>query len=58
MTMQRKRREWLSNHLYDYWLEQDHIVRLRFMSREHRAPEYQIAEDAWVATDLPIDLLL
>jgi len=49
---------WLSNHLYDYWLERDHIVRLRFMSGEHQAPEYRIAEDARVATDLPIDLLL
>jgi uncharacterized membrane protein len=58
MTMQRKWREWLSNHLYDYWLERDHIVRLRFMSGEHQAPEYRIAEDARVATDLPIDLLL
>jgi vitamin B12/bleomycin/antimicrobial peptide transport system ATP-binding/permease protein len=58
MTMQRKWREWLSNHLYDYWLEKDHIVRLRFMSGEHQAPEYRIAEDARVATDLPIDLLL
>jgi putative ATP-binding cassette transporter len=58
MTMQRKWREWLSNQLYDYWLERDHIVRLRFMSGEHQAPEYRIAEDARVATDLPIDLLL
>ena len=58
MTMQRKWREWLSNYLYDYWLERDHIVRLKFMSGEHQAPEYRIAEDARVATDLPIDLLL
>jgi vitamin B12/bleomycin/antimicrobial peptide transport system ATP-binding/permease protein len=58
MTMQRKWREWLSNHLYDYWFEGDHIVRLKFMSGEHQAPEYRIAEDARVATDLPIDLLL
>jgi putative ATP-binding cassette transporter len=56
--MQRKWREWLSNHLYDYWLERDHIVRLRFMSGEHQEPEYRIAEYARVATDLPIDLLL
>jgi vitamin B12/bleomycin/antimicrobial peptide transport system ATP-binding/permease protein len=54
MTMQRKWRECLSN----YWLERDHIVRLKFMSGEHQAPEYRIAEDARVATDLPIDLLL
>ena len=58
MTMQRTWREWLSNHLYDYWLENDHYVRLRFMAGDHQAPEFRIAEDARVATDLPIDLAL
>jgi putative ATP-binding cassette transporter len=58
MTMQRTWREWLSNHLYDYWLENDHHVRLRFMAGDHQAPEFRIAEDARVATDLPIDLVL
>ena len=58
MTMQRKWREWLSNHLYDYWLENGHYRRLRFMLGEHQTPEYRIAEDARVATDLPIDLVL
>jgi vitamin B12/bleomycin/antimicrobial peptide transport system ATP-binding/permease protein len=58
MTMQRTWREWLSNHLYDYWLENDHYVRLRFMAGDYQAPEFRIAEDARVATDLPIDLVL
>ena len=58
MTMQRKWREWLSNHLYDYWLENGHYRRLRFMPGEHQTPEYRIAEDARVATDLPTDLVL
>jgi putative ATP-binding cassette transporter len=58
MTMQRSWREWMSIHLYDYWLEKDHYRRLRFMSGEHQTPEYRIAEDARVATDLPIDLVL
>ena len=58
-TMQRKWREWLSNHLYDYWLENGHYRRLRFMLEDHQTPEYRIAEDARVrATDLPIDLML
>jgi vitamin B12/bleomycin/antimicrobial peptide transport system ATP-binding/permease protein len=56
MTMQRTWREWLSNHLYDYWLENGHSHRLKFMLGEHQTPEYRIAEDARVATDLPIDL--
>jgi vitamin B12/bleomycin/antimicrobial peptide transport system ATP-binding/permease protein len=58
MTMQRTWREWLSNHLYDCWLGNDHYVRLRFMAGDYQAPEYRIAEDARVATDLPIDLVL
>ena len=56
--MQRRWREWLSNHLYDYWLQNDRYRRLRFMLGEHQTPEYRIAEDARVATDLPIDLTL
>ena len=47
--MQRKWREWLSNHLYDYWLENGHYRRLRFMLEDHQTPEYRIAEDARVA---------
>jgi putative ATP-binding cassette transporter len=58
MTMQRKWREWMSNHLYDYWLANGHYRRLRFMLGDHQALEYRIAEDARVATDLPIDLVL
>ena len=58
MTMQRTWRAWLSNHLYDYWLENDRYVRLRFMPGDHQSPEFRIAEDARVATDLPIDLVL
>ena len=56
MTMQRKWRAWLSNHLYDYWLENGHYRRLRFMLGDHQTPEYRIAEDARIATDVPIDL--
>ena len=58
MTMQRSWRESLSTHLYDYWLQDGHYRRLRFMSGQHQTPEYRIAEDARVATDLPIDLTI
>jgi len=58
MTMQRRWREWLSNHLYDYWLKDDRYVRLGSAAADHQAPEYRIAEDARLATDLPIDLVL
>ena len=58
MTLQRTWREWLSNHLYDYWLENNHYTRLRFMPGDHQTPEFRIAEDARIATDLPIDLTI
>ena len=58
MTMQRRWRAWLSNHLYDYWLKDDRYIRLGSAAAEHQAPEYRIAEDARIATDLPVDLVL
>src|ERR1700687_4484073 len=58
MTMQRQWREWLSSNLYDYWLAGDHYKRLKSMSGEAQMPEYRIAEDARVATEAPVDLVL
>src|SRR4029453_1017373 len=58
MTTQREWRRWLSNHLYDYWVHDGRHTQLRFMSGEHQTPEYRIAEDARVATELPVDLVL
>jgi vitamin B12/bleomycin/antimicrobial peptide transport system ATP-binding/permease protein len=58
MTMQRTWRAWLSNHLYDYWLKDDRYFRLRFVAGDHDSPEFRIAEDARIATDLPVDLVL
>ena len=39
MTTQITWREWLSNHLYDYWLKDNHYVRLRFAASDHQTPE-------------------
>ncbi len=58
MTMQRNWREWLSIRLYDYWLQNDRYVRLGGVAGDYEAPEYRIAEDVRIATDLPIDLVL
>ena len=58
MTTEREWRRWLSNHLYDRWLQSDHHLELRFMRGEHQTPEHRIADDARIATDLPIDLVL
>lgn len=56
MTLQRSWRAWLSNHLYSDWLADDRLPRRSAIEGHHEAPEYRIAEDAKVATDLPIDL--
>jgi putative ATP-binding cassette transporter len=56
MTLQRSWRAWLSRHLYDYWLGDNRYIRLRFVGGDAQAPEFRIAEDARVATDLPVDL--
>ena len=58
MTLQRKWRAWLSDDLYRYWLERDRLVRLNFVAGDYQAPEYRIAEDGRLATDLPVDLIL
>ncbi len=58
MTMEREWRRWLSDHLYDYWLEGGRHVRLTFLLGDHQTPEYRIADDARVATEQPIDLVL
>jgi len=46
MTTQITWREWLSNYLYDYWLKDDHYVRLRFAASDHQTPEYGIAAES------------
>jgi vitamin B12/bleomycin/antimicrobial peptide transport system ATP-binding/permease protein len=58
MTLQRKWREWLSYQLYHDWLDGNRYVRLRFITGDYQAPEYRIAEDARLATDLPVDLVI
>jgi putative ATP-binding cassette transporter len=58
MTLQRRWREWLSGHLYDYWLRDERYKRLRFVAGDYEAPEFRIAEDARIATDLPVDLMI
>jgi putative ATP-binding cassette transporter len=58
MTLQRRWREWLSNHLYDLWLKGDRYKRLSAVAGDYQAPEFRIAEDARIATDLPVDLVL
>lgn len=55
MTVTRKWREWLSNHMINYWVKDDHYAHLSAIPDN---AEYRIAEDARVSTDLPFELFL
>lgn len=58
MTIDREWRRWFSQRLFDEWMRNDGHARLPHLAGEHQTPEYRIADDARVATDLPIDLAL
>ena len=58
MTFQRRWRDWLTSHLLGLWLDNDNDRRMEARAREPQLAEYRIAEDARVATDAPIDLLV
>ncbi|MBX9945299.1 MAG: ABC transporter [Reyranella sp.] len=58
MTFQRLWREWLTRTLVDAWLGEERYRRLDLWNGEHQNPEYRIAEDARLATDAPIDLVV
>jgi putative ATP-binding cassette transporter len=54
MATQRRWREWLSRYLINHWLSDSHYLALELDAGE--LPEYRIAEDARVATEVPVDL--
>ncbi len=58
MTTQRMWRRWLTKHLINYWLADEHYRHLDRGGEGYENPEYRIAEDARVATDAPVDLAL
>jgi ABC-type uncharacterized transport system fused permease/ATPase subunit len=58
MTFQRRWREWLTLDLLSRWLADDNYRRVDAGAREPQLAEYRIAEDARIATDAPIDLVV
>ena len=59
MTVQRKWREWLTNNLIDYWVDNDRYASLAMVPGDQKIiPEYRIAEDVRIATDAPVDFAL
>lgn len=58
MTFQRRWREWVTRNLIKVWLGEERYRRLDLWNGEHQNAEYRIAEDARLATDAPIDLVV
>jgi vitamin B12/bleomycin/antimicrobial peptide transport system ATP-binding/permease protein len=57
MTLQRKWRAWVSNHVVDRWLTNGRYYQLNLVPGDHANPEYRIAEDVRVATEAPVDFI-
>ena len=57
MTMQRRWRAWLNNHMLDRWLTNGRYYQLNLVSGDHKNPEYRIADDVRVATEAPVDFV-
>jgi vitamin B12/bleomycin/antimicrobial peptide transport system ATP-binding/permease protein len=58
MTFQRRWRDWLTDRLISAWLEGQRYRQVGFVNGERQNAEYRITEDARVATDAPIDLIV
>jgi vitamin B12/bleomycin/antimicrobial peptide transport system ATP-binding/permease protein len=55
MTIQRRWRAWLNNHVVDRWLQHGRYYQLNLVTGDHDNPEYRIAHDLRVSTDAPVD---
>jgi vitamin B12/bleomycin/antimicrobial peptide transport system ATP-binding/permease protein len=57
MTLQRKWRAWVSNHIVDRWLANGRYYQLNLVPGDHANPEYRIADDVRIATEAPVDFV-
>lgn len=55
MTMQRKWRNWLNNHVLDRWISSGRYYQLDLVAGDHKNPEYRVAEDLRVSVEAPVD---
>jgi vitamin B12/bleomycin/antimicrobial peptide transport system ATP-binding/permease protein len=58
MTFQRRWRDWLTTRLIRSWLQEQRYQHTGFVNGERQNAEYRITEDARLATDAPIDLIV
>ena len=56
-TLQRRWREWLTNHLVDHWLSHGRYYQLNLIKGDHANPEARIADDVRIATEAPVDFV-
>ena len=57
MGIQRRWRAWVTNSVVSRWLTNGRYYQLNLVSGDHQNPEYRIAEDLRIATDLPVDFV-
>ena len=57
MSIQRRWRTWLTTSVISRWLASGRYYQLNLVEGDHKNPEYRIAEDLRVATDLPVDFV-
>jgi putative ATP-binding cassette transporter len=57
MTIQRRWRKWLTDHLVNRWLASGRYYQLNLVSGDHQNPEYRIADDVRIATESPVDFV-
>ena len=57
MTLQRRWRAWLNNHLIDRWIGNGRYYQLNLVRGDHANPEYRIADDVRIATESPVDFM-
>src|SRR5262245_133138 len=57
MTLQRRWRAWLTDHLLDRWLANGRYYQLHLVHGDHQNPEYRIADDVRLATEAPVDFI-
>ncbi len=58
MTMQRRWRAWLSDHMLGAWLTNGRYYQLNLVSGDHQNPEGRLTEDLRVSTDAPVDFVV
>ena len=55
MTVQRRWRAWLNDHLIGRWLANGRYYQLNLVSGDHQNPEFRIGDDVRIATKSPVE---